>query len=76
MVFLAMCAAFFSIPLYVIVVTSFKTMDQIALGEIFSLPHDLDARSLVEGLGHVCSGMSCMASRAASSTRWRSCSPA
>ena len=36
LVFLTMCAAFVAIPLYVIIVTSFKTIDQITLGEIFS----------------------------------------
>ena len=33
-----MCAAFFCVPLYVVIVTSFKTMDQIRSGEIFALP--------------------------------------
>ena len=37
-VFLTICALFFCVPLYVVLVTSFKTMDQIRLGEIFSLP--------------------------------------
>ena len=45
-VFLVMAALFFCVPLYVIVVTSFKTMDEIRLGEIFSLPQRLDARRL------------------------------
>ena len=36
LVFLSMCAAFIAIPLYVIIVTSFKTMQQITLGEIES----------------------------------------
>ena len=51
LVFLAMCAAFVSIPLYVVIVTSFKTMDQIALGEIFSLPTTWTLEALVEGVG-------------------------
>ena len=38
LVFLAMCAAFMAIPLYVVIVTSFKTMQQVTLGEIFALP--------------------------------------
>ena len=33
-----MCAAFVAIPLYVVIVTSFKPMDEITLGEIFALP--------------------------------------
>jgi glucose/mannose transport system permease protein len=36
--FLVMAALFFCVPLYVIVVTSFKTMDQIRLGQILTLP--------------------------------------
>jgi len=37
-VFLLMAALFFCIPLYVIVITSVKTMDEIRLGQIFALP--------------------------------------
>ena len=37
-VFLLMAALFFCIPLYVIVITSLKTMDEIRLGQIFALP--------------------------------------
>ena len=37
-VFLLMAALFFCVPLYVIVITSFKTMDEIRLGQIFALP--------------------------------------
>ena len=38
LVFLSICAAFFLVPLYVIITTSFKTMAQIREGAIFSLP--------------------------------------
>ena len=38
LVFLAMAALFFCVPLYVLIITSFKTMDQIRQGAIFSLP--------------------------------------
>ena len=37
-----MCALFFSVPLYVIVVTSLKSMDQIRQGDIFALPWSLN----------------------------------
>ena len=36
--FLAFAAAFFLAPLYIMLVTSFKTMDEIRLGSLFSLP--------------------------------------
>ena len=59
LVFLAMCAAFVSIPLYVVIVTSFKTMDQIALGEIFSLPTTWTFEPWWQAWAEVCAGMSC-----------------
>ena len=59
LVFLAMCAAFVSIPLYVVIVTSFKTMDQIALGEIFSLPTTWTLEGWWKAWAEVCSGMTC-----------------
>ena len=58
-VFLAMCAAFVSIPLYVVIVTSFKTMDQIALGEVFSLPTTWTLEGWWKAWAEVCSGMTC-----------------
>ena len=57
-VFLTICAAFFCVPLYVIIVTSFKTMDQIRDGAIFSLPHRLPSRPGTR-LGQACSGIRC-----------------
>ena len=50
LVFLAMCAAFMAIPLYVVIVTSFKTMDEITLGRDLRAADALDARALVQGL--------------------------
>lgn len=38
-IFLMMAAAFFCVPLYVIVVTSMKSMNEIRLGQVFALPH-------------------------------------
>lgn len=57
--FLTMCAAFVSIPLYVVVVTSFKTLDQIALGEIFALPTTWTSEGWRKAWSEVCSGMTC-----------------
>jgi glucose/mannose transport system permease protein len=59
MVFLAICAAFFLVPLYVIVVTSFKTMDQIRMGEIFSLPTTWTLDAWDSAWNNACSGINC-----------------
>ncbi|WEJ59783.1 carbohydrate ABC transporter permease [Devosia sp. FJ2-5-3] len=59
LVFLTMCAAFFCVPLYVIVVTSLKTMDQIRLGEIFSLPEVWTVQPWLTAWNDACSGINC-----------------
>ena len=56
---LTMCAAFFCLPLYVIVVTSFKTLDQIRLGEIFSLPTQWTIDPWLNAWNNACSGITC-----------------
>lgn len=58
-VFLTMCAAFVSLPLYVVIITSFKTMDQIALGEVFSLPTQWTLEPWRQAWSEVCAGMTC-----------------
>ncbi|WP_423066255.1 carbohydrate ABC transporter permease [Devosia sp. CN2-171] len=57
--FLAMCALFFCVPLYVIVTTSFKTMDQIRQGEIFSLPAPFTLDPWWNAWNNACSGIRC-----------------
>jgi glucose/mannose transport system permease protein len=57
--FLTICALFFCVPLYVIVITSFKTMDQIRLGEIFSLPTTWTLDAWWTAWDKACSGMNC-----------------
>jgi glucose/mannose transport system permease protein len=59
MTFLLMCAAFVSVPLYVVIITSFKTMDQIALGEVFSLPTTWTLEPWRQAWSEVCAGMTC-----------------
>jgi glucose/mannose transport system permease protein len=59
MVFLTMCAAFVAIPLYVIIVTSLKEMDQIRLGDIFSLPQVWTLEPWRVAWDEVCSGITC-----------------
>lgn len=58
-VFLAICAAFFCVPLYIIVTTSFKTMDQIRQGDIFSLPMPLTFDAWWSAWDTACSGIKC-----------------
>lgn len=59
LVFLVMCAAFFCLPLYVIVVTSLKTMDQIRLGDIFALPTTWTLQPWLTAWNDACSGINC-----------------
>jgi glucose/mannose transport system permease protein len=57
--FLTMAAAFFCVPLYVILVTSFKTMEQVRFGEIFSLPQPFTLAAWHYAWLEACSGMAC-----------------
>ena len=57
--FLTVCALFFCVPLYVIVVTSLKSMDQIRQGDIFALPWHLNFDAWVTAWTKSCSGTSC-----------------
>jgi glucose/mannose transport system permease protein len=59
LVFLTMCAAFVAIPLYVIVVTSFKTIDQITLGQIFTLPTTWTFEPWSKAWNNLCTGLAC-----------------
>ena len=58
-VFLTMCALFFAVPLYVIIVTSFKTMLQITEGEIFSLPREWTLEPWYKAWNTLCTGLEC-----------------
>jgi glucose/mannose transport system permease protein len=57
--FLSICALFFCVPLYVIVITSFKTMDQIRQGNIFALPTTWTFDPWWIAWNSACSGMNC-----------------
>jgi glucose/mannose transport system permease protein len=59
LVFLTICALFFCVPLYVIVITSLKSMDQIRQGEIFSLPWHWDFGAWWTAWDRACSGTNC-----------------
>ena len=58
-VFLSMCALFMALPLYVIAVTSFKTMPQITEGEIFSLPREWTFEPWYKAWNTLCTGLEC-----------------
>lgn len=57
--FLTLCALFFCVPLYVIIVTSFKSMDQIREGAIFSLPYVWSWDAWDHAWNRACSGIKC-----------------
>lgn len=57
--FLTICALFFAVPLYVVVVTSFKTMDQIRQGAMFSLPDVWTLEAWDHAWNSACSGIRC-----------------
>ena len=59
LVFLAICALFFCVPLYVVVVTSFKTMDQIREGAMFALPNMWTLEAWDHAWNTACSGTRC-----------------
>lgn len=59
LVFLSMCALFVAVPLYVMIVTSFKTLDQIAEGQVFALPRVWSLEGWWKAWAEVCAGLVC-----------------
>lgn len=57
--FLVICALFFLVPLYVIIVTSLKGMPQIIEGEIFSLPREWTVEPWYKAWNTLCTGAEC-----------------
>jgi glucose/mannose transport system permease protein len=57
--FLLSAAAFFLLPLYVMIVTSLKTMDEIQGGNIFALPSMLTVEPWLEAWTSACTGVAC-----------------
>ncbi|RTL23347.1 MAG: carbohydrate ABC transporter permease [Burkholderiales bacterium] len=57
--FLLCAAAFFLLPLYVMLTTSFKTMDEIRLGQIFALPSSISFEAWRAAWSEACTGVSC-----------------
>jgi glucose/mannose transport system permease protein len=59
LVFLAMCALFVAIPLYVVIVTSFKPITEITLGRIFDLPMTWTLEPWDKAWNAMCTGLAC-----------------
>jgi glucose/mannose transport system permease protein len=57
--FLLTAALFFLLPLYIMLVTSLKPMEEIRLGNIFALPVRLTVAPWVEAWSAACTGASC-----------------
>jgi glucose/mannose transport system permease protein len=58
-VFLASAAACFLLPLYVMLVTSFKSLDEIRVGNAFALPGMFTLEAWRAAWSTVCTGVSC-----------------
>ncbi|MBN9022018.1 MAG: carbohydrate ABC transporter permease, partial [Rhizobiales bacterium] len=52
--FLVVAALFFLIPLYIMIVTSLKTMPEIRLGNLFNLPSDPTIQPWIDALFNAC----------------------
>lgn len=59
LVFLTMVALFMAIPLYVVVVTSFKPIGEITLGRIFAMPVQWTFEPWNKAWNNLCTGLSC-----------------
>lgn len=57
--FLLTAALFFLAPLYIMLVTSFKTMEEIRLGQLFALPMQATLDPWRAAWSEVCTGVSC-----------------
>lgn len=57
--FLLFAAAFFLLPLYIMLTTSFKTMEEIRLGQIFALPSSITFDAWRAAWSEACTGVSC-----------------
>ncbi|MDR3735609.1 MAG: carbohydrate ABC transporter permease [Acidobacteriaceae bacterium] len=57
--FAVVSCLFFLMPLYIMVVTSFKTQDEIRRSQIFALPHDFTVEPWIEAWSNACTGVTC-----------------
>jgi glucose/mannose transport system permease protein len=57
--FIAVTAVYFLTPLYVMLVTSFKPMEEIRQGNIFHLPQAFTIQPWIDAWAHACTGLNC-----------------
>lgn len=57
--FLVIAGLFFLLPLWIMIVTSLKTMDEIRLGQLMALPLDLTIQPWVHAWSEACTGLTC-----------------
>jgi len=57
--FLVVSALFFLIPLYIMIVTSLKTMPEIRLGLLFNPPSEPTIQPWIDALFNACTGLDC-----------------
>src|ERR1700736_4443634 len=57
--FLVVTALFFLTPLYVMLVTSLKSMDELRLGAILALPHAPTPAAWIKAWSSACTGLRC-----------------
>jgi glucose/mannose transport system permease protein len=57
--FLALASLFFLVPLWVMVMTSFKTMDEIRLGHILAWPSGITFEPWLKAWSSACTGLAC-----------------
>ena len=56
---LVFCAVYYLLPLYVMIVTSLKTMPEIRLGNVFSPPVEITFEPWVKAWSTACTGLNC-----------------
>ena len=57
--FIIMCALFFLMPLYVMIITSLKDMDEIRAANILNLPKELSFYAWPKAWSQACTGFVC-----------------
>jgi glucose/mannose transport system permease protein len=56
---LALLALYYIAPLYVMLSTSFKSTDELRVGNLLSLPHDWSAGAWIKAWSSACTGVTC-----------------
>ena len=56
---LGLCALYYLMPLYVMLSTSFKSLDEIRAGNLLDLPHAPTAAAWLKAWGSACTGAAC-----------------